>query len=155
MIMRRMAFLLALPILATGCGGSSSDAPKGGGAGAPTSPAATRPAAAGARKATYTTPMEIAQKIKKAGLGCARPRPAEVAGGKKVTCTVDGEQVNIEVYPSEQVFKQVMKAVCGTGVKLLSVSDNRRWDVTPDTARTAKSLQKVVGGRAEVLCAHI
>ncbi|GLY89491.1 hypothetical protein [Actinoallomurus iriomotensis] len=150
-----MAFLVALPILATGCGGSSSDDSKGESTGAPTSPAATRPAAAGAGKTGYTTPMQIAQKIKKAGLGCASPKPAEVAGGKKVTCTVNGEQVNIEVYPSEQVFKQVMKAVCGTGVKIAAVSDNQRWDVTPDTARTAKRLQKVVGGRAEMLCAHI
>ncbi|WP_329253142.1 hypothetical protein OG417_10175 [Actinoallomurus sp. NBC_01490] len=153
--MRRTAFLLALPILAAGCGGSSSGDPHGGGSGAPAQPAETRSAAAGAAKTGYTTPMQIAQKIKNAGLGCAKPRPAEVAGGKKVTCTVNGEQVNIEVYPSEQVFKQVMKAVCGTGVKLASVSDNRRWDVTPDTARTAKRLQKVVGGRAEMLCAHI
>lgn len=158
--MRRMAVLVALPIVVAGCGGSSSDTPPGGGAtteaaAAPTQAAPTQPAAGAAGKTGYATPTDIAEKIKKAGLGCAKPKPAEVAGGKKVTCTVKGEHVNIEIYPSEKVFKQVMKAVCGTGIRITSVTDGKRWDVTPDTTGTAKSLQKVVGGRVENICDHV
>ena len=151
--MRRMAMLVVLPIFAAGCG-SSTESSTGTSAGGTPSPAATRPAS-NAERTGYTTPMQIAAKIKKAGLGCANPKPAEVLGGKKVTCTVGGEHVNVEVYPSEKVFSQVMKATCGMGVKPVSATDGRTWDVTPDTARTAKRLQKVVGGRAEDICDHV
>ena len=151
--MRRLAMLVALPILAAGCGSSTEPSTATSVAGTP-SPAATKPAS-NAEKTGYTTPMQIAAKIKKAGLGCANPKPAEVLGGKKVTCTVGGEHVNVEVYPSEKVFLQVMKATCGMGVKFASATDGKTWDVTPDTARTAKRLQKVVGGRAEYICSHI
>ena len=48
-----------------------------------------------------------------------------------------------------------MKATCGMGVKFASATDGKTWDVTPDTARTAKRLRKVVGGRAEYICSHI
>ncbi|MFD0683260.1 hypothetical protein [Actinomadura fibrosa] len=96
--------------------------------------------------------MDIAKKIRSAGLGCARPKRGAVLGGTKVTCVVRGEHVNVEVYDSPADFRAGVKIACSFGIPFTSVTDGRRWSVTANTAATNRRLRGVVGGKVVQPC---
>ncbi|KAB2349616.1 hypothetical protein [Actinomadura rudentiformis] len=144
---------LALGLAVAGCGGddkpaasATSGTPKAAGSGgvAPQSPEA-EPAPKGAPAL-----QGLAKKISQAGLGCTAPRAGQVAGGTKVSCTVKGEQTNIELYSSAAGYEAARTMIKGTGAKVCSVTDDMTWLVTPESKEVATAIQGAVGGK--VVC---
>ncbi|GAB3279385.1 hypothetical protein GCM10027589_05910 [Actinocorallia lasiicapitis] len=99
----------------------------------------------------YPTPSDLAAELRKAGLGCAKPKPAEIIGGEKVSCKISGEQVNIELYESKAARKQGAEIACemgkSFGIKPVFVTDGDRWSISPESVPTAKKIQAAVGGQ--------
>lgn len=97
---------------------------------------------------------QIAAKIKKAGLGC---KDAKLTGdkilysGQRLTCTVNGEKLNIESY-SPKNFKLATKYVCDMGFPMSAVSDGKTWLIGADTDATSAAIAKALKLKVINLC---
>lgn len=97
---------------------------------------------------------QIAAKIQKAGLGC---KDAKVTGdkilysGKRLTCTVRGEKLDIESYTRKN-FKLANKYVCKMGFLAPAVSDGQTWMISFDMDSTGLAIAKALKSRVLKLC---
>ncbi|MES9536675.1 MULTISPECIES: hypothetical protein [unclassified Actinomadura] len=143
-------------LMLTGCNADEGDAaPKDGGAAA--SAAATSAGPAGTPESTaaavvYQDPMDIAKKIRKARLGCAKPAKTESLGSGKVICG-GADNISIEFYDDPQAFTEVKKVICQMNSSSTIVADEgRHWMVTTLSNGTTKRVQQVVGGKVVKAC---
>jgi len=97
---------------------------------------------------------QLAQKIQKSGLGCkdAKVSKAKILySGKRISCTVNGEQVNIESYTPKN-FKLATKYICDSGFSYTAVSDSKTWIVSADSRATNQKIAKVLKSRIVNFC---
>ena len=103
--------------------------------------------------AAPVTIESLAAKISKSGLGCniLSKRTEMPLGGVRRDCVANGEDINIEVYPTKN-WSKVLKAACSLNIGFIAVSDNKSWIVVPKSRATAKKLEKPLGGKLTVYC---
>jgi len=99
------------------------------------------------------TPQTLSSKISKAGLGCKTiiEKKSMLFSGTKWVCEVNGERVDIEVYPAKY-WKEILKLTCSFDMGFIAVSDNKSWFVSPESRATTKKLVKPLGGKLTVFC---
>ena len=90
----------------------------------------------------------LVSKIQKSGIGCldAKLQKTKILySPARTTCTINGEQTNIEVY-SKSNFKKAFKYLCESGLDIPVLTNRKTWAILPDSEATMDSVQKVVGG---------
>jgi hypothetical protein len=90
----------------------------------------------------------LVSKIKKSGIGCldAKLQKTKILySPARTTCTINGEQTNIEVYSTSN-FKKAFKYLCDSGLDIPVLTNRKTWAISPDSETTMESIQKVVGG---------
>jgi hypothetical protein len=91
---------------------------------------------------------KLVSKIQKSGIGCSDAKLQKTKilySPTRTTCTINGEQTNIEVYSSSN-FKKAFKYLCESGLDIPILTNRKSWAILPDTEATMQSIQKVVGG---------
>lgn len=102
--------------------------------------------------AVYKDPMDVAKKIKKAHLGCAKPARTESLGSGKVICG-GAQNISIEFYATPQAFDAVKNVICKMNATSTIVADEgRRWMVTSLSNALNGHIQRAVGGQVVKVC---
>jgi hypothetical protein len=147
------ALVLTGTTFLTGCGGS--DGPSASAASPSSGTTEAQPATTPdktAATAAYKDPMDVAKKIRKAGLGCTTPQRTESLGSGKVICG-GSANISIEFYDDPNAFTEVKKAICQMGATTTIVADpGRHWMVTSLEPAVTKRVQKAVGGKLVKAC---
>ncbi|MCX6444586.1 MAG: hypothetical protein NTY85_03520 [Actinobacteria bacterium] len=97
---------------------------------------------------------QLAAKIKKAGIGCNDAKVTKdkiLYSGKRVTCTVNGEKLNIESYTAKN-FKAANKYVCDMGITIPTVSDGKTWMISFDTDETGQAIATALKAKIMTFC---
>ncbi|WP_433176974.1 hypothetical protein [Actinoallomurus sp. CA-150999] len=141
------AVALTGTVFLAGCGGAKGDDATPA---TPSTAASTK--ASQPTQAVYNDPMDVAKKIKKARLGCTKPRRTESLGSGKVICG-GTQNVSVEFYKTPQDFKAVKKTLCQMSSASTIVADEgQRWMVTSFSAVLNKRIQHAVGGHVVKVC---
>lgn len=97
---------------------------------------------------------QLAAKIKKAGIGCTDAKVTKdkiLYSGKRLTCTVNGEKLNIESYTAKN-FKAANKYVCDMGITIPTVSDGKTWMIAFEADETGQAIATALKAKIMSFC---
>jgi len=98
------------------------------------------------------TGTSLANKINKGGQGCTKITKVEsILYGKRYSCISNGEAISIEVY-SSKTFKLANEIACSFGMRLIVISDNKTWNIIPETKVNATKIAKALKTKVKILC---
>lgn len=97
---------------------------------------------------------QLAKKIQKSGVGCNDIKVTKdkiLYAGQRVTCTVNGERVNIESYTAKN-FKKMVKYLCDSGFSVSAVSNSKTWIISADTDKTNQVIASSLKAKVVSFC---